>query len=144
MLQATGVYWATAEHVIAPERFVTEAKEQTENTPYDLWVTTEFFPGPKFEANREIIARTSGMHVFIGREIECGPYAKEPGELGSVVHMVGWYVLDRKVQFGGGETIGTPDDPLGAIELDRTRVGVDARAVYRVLLVDQRAGENPV
>jgi hypothetical protein len=137
LLPATGIYWSTAEHVIAPAAFIAEAKEHTENgTPFDLWVTTEFYPGPKFEENKEIIARTSGMHVFIGREVECGPYAKEPGEIGPVVRMVGSYVLDRKVEFRGGETIGTDEEPVGRIEVGRTRLP-DGQSVYRVVLTDK-------
>jgi hypothetical protein len=50
--------------------------------------------------------------------------------------MAGWYVLDRKVQFAGGETVGTDEQPVGRIEVGRTRVGVDAMAAYRVVLVD--------
>jgi hypothetical protein len=132
LLPATGIYWSTAEHVIAPAAFVAEAKEHTENgTPFDLWVNTEFYPGPKFHETKEIIARTSGMHVFIGREVECGPYAKEPGELGPLVRMVGWYVLDRKVEFRGSETIGTDEEPVAKIEVGWTGLA-DRRAVYRI------------
>jgi hypothetical protein len=135
MLPATGIYWSTAENVLAPAHFIAEAKEAGEDhTPFDLWVAVHFFPGPKFAQNQEIIARTAGMEVFIGREIECGPYVKEPGELGPIVRGVGHYVLDRRVQFGGGETIGTEENPIGQIALDRTRVGADSQAVYRVLL----------
>ena len=64
----------------------------------------------------------------------CGPYAKEPGELGPIVHMVGWYVLDRRVQFQGGETIGTDEDPVGRIHLGWSGVEVDRRLVYLVVL----------
>ncbi len=144
LLGASGVYWSTGEHVTAPAFFISEAKESTENgTPFDLWVTTEFFPGPKFEETKEIIARTNGMHVFIGREVECGPYPKEPGEIGPVVRMVGWYVLDRKVQFAGGETIGTDENPVGQIEVGRTHIGADATAVYRVLMTPSVGAPTP-
>ena len=113
MLPATGIYWSKAENVLAPEYFIAEAKEAGEDgTPFDLWVVIHFYPGPKFEQNKEIIARTDGLAVFIGREIECGPYVKEPGEIGSVVRMVGNYVLDRRVEFAGGETIGTSQAPM--------------------------------
>ena len=43
---------------------------------------------------------------FIGREIECGPYAKDPSEIGPIVRSVGWYVLDRNVEFVGSPTFG--------------------------------------
>jgi hypothetical protein len=143
MLPAAGVYWSTAEHVVEPDRFVAEAKEHAEQTPYDLWVATEFYPGPKFQENQEIIARTSGMHVFIGREVECGPCAKEPGELGPIVHMVGWYVLDRNVQFRGGEVIGSAEEPIGTVRLARTQVGTDAIATYLVTLDDAPQSDTP-
>jgi hypothetical protein len=81
------------------------------------------------------------LEVFIGREIECGPYVKEPGELGPIVRAVGHYVLDRRVQFGGRETIGTEENPIGQIALDRTRVGADSQAVYRVLLGEVGNGQ---
>jgi Domain of unknown function (DUF4261) len=144
LLPATGVYWSTAEHVIAPEQFIAEAKEHTENgTPFDLWVTTEFFPGPKFDETKEIIVRTCGMQIFIGREVECGPYAKEPDEIVPLVRMVGWYVLDRNVQFQGGESIGTSADPVATIQIGRSALP-DLRPVYRVVPAEaspDRAGE---
>jgi hypothetical protein len=52
----------------------------------------------------------------------------------SVDHMVGCYVLDRRVEFRGGETFGTSDEPIGRIELGRTSVGAEAAAVYRLVL----------
>ena len=135
MLPATGIHWATADNVVSPEHFIAEAKEAGEDTaPFDLWVAVHFYPGPKFNENKEIIARTTGMEVFIGREIECGPYVKEPGEIGPVVRGVGHYVLDRRVQFAGGETIGTEENPIGQIALSRTLVGADSTAVYRIVL----------
>jgi hypothetical protein len=48
--------------------------------------------------------------------------------------MVGWYVLDRRVAFNGGETVGGEDENFGTIELGRTVVGADATAVYRIIL----------
>jgi Domain of unknown function (DUF4261) len=139
LLPASGVYWSTGEHVTPPAQFIAEAKKHTENgTPFNLWVNTEFYPGPKFEETKEIIARTCGLHVFIGREVECGPCAKEPGELGPLVHLVGLYVLDRKVQFQGGETIGTDEKPMGRIEVGWSGLP-DRRAVYRVSNVKNTA-----
>ena len=142
MLPVTGIYWSTAENVLAPEFFIAEAKEAGEDgTPFDLWVATHFYPGPRYEQNQEIIARTTGLSAFIGREIECGPYMKEPGEIGPVVRSVGWYTLDRKVTYTGGEMIGTEENTIGRILLDRTTVGVDAGAVYRVVLGEGTDGE---
>lgn len=143
MLPALGVYWSTAENVIAPEHFLAEVKDAGEDgTPFDLWVSTHFFEGPDHERNGEIIARTDGLQVFIGREIECGPYVKEPGEIGPVVRVVGQYVLDKRVQFNGGEFLGTEADPIGHIEVDRTRVGADSAAVYRIVLGEGGNGQG--
>ena len=52
------------------------------------------------------------------------------------MRMVGWYVLDRRVQFAGGETVGTEEEPVGRIELGRTALPMDSKAVYRVVLGD--------
>lgn len=135
LYSATGIFWASAQSVLAPEHFLADAKEAGQDfAPLDLWVAVHFYPGPRFEENREIIARTDGLKVFTGREIECGPYVKEPGELGPIVRTVAAYVLERRVEFQGGETIGTEEEPIGQIVLDRTGVGVESMAVYRVEL----------
>jgi hypothetical protein len=63
---------------------------------------------------------------------------KEPGELGPLVRGVGYYVLDRRVEFEGGEYIGTEENPIGQIERSRTAVGVDNRAVYKIALEEER------
>jgi Domain of unknown function (DUF4261) len=105
-----------------------------DGTPYDLWVATHFFPADDANPPKEIIVRSTGLATFTGREIECGPSAKEPGELGPIVRMVGWYVLDRRVEFTGGETVGDDESNFGTIELHRTAVGADATAVYRIIL----------
>lgn len=132
---AKGVYWATAQNVIEPASFCEQAREAGESgTPFDLWVAVHFFPARDFETTQQIIARTTGLLPFIGREIECGPYAKEPSELGPIVRAVGYYVLDRRVEFQGGEFIGTEENPIGRIDLARTAVGVDNIAVYRILI----------
>jgi hypothetical protein len=136
MLSAVGVYWASADNVLAPDAFVQAAREASEEqSPIDLWQAVYFYPGPKFNQTEEIIARTTGLELFIGREIECGPYARETGELARIVRGLGWYVLDRRVEFSGGETFGTEEAPIGRIVLDVTKVG-GATRVYRVLLED--------
>jgi hypothetical protein len=135
MLPSVGVYWVTAQNVITPEHFITDAKQAGEDgTPYDLWVATHFFPADDANPPKEIIVRSTGLATFTGREIECGPSAKEPGELGPMVRMVGWYVLDRRVEFNGGETVGDAERDYGTVDLGRTVVGSDAAAVYRIIL----------
>jgi hypothetical protein len=135
MLPSVGIYWVTADNVLAPKHFIDDAKEAGEDgTPVDLWVAVKFFPGENYELSKLLIARTAGLSVFTGREIECGPYAKEPNEIGPVTRIVSWYVLDRRVEFHGGETIGTSEEPIGTIELARSSVGSDVAPVYRVTL----------
>jgi hypothetical protein len=125
MLPSVGVYWVTADNVLATKHFIDDAKEAGEDgTPFDLWVAMHFYPGPKYEETDEMIARTTGLAVFTGREIECGPYPKEPGEIGPIVRMVGWYVLDRRVEFRGGETFGTSNEPHGVKHRGHARVPI--------------------
>ena len=71
---------------------------------------------------------------------EGGPVARQPDEIGLLVRGIGHYVLDRKVQFHGGETVGTEENPIGRIELGRTAVGADSQAVYRVVLAEAENG----
>ena len=61
----------------------------------------------------------------------------EPSDLGPILHSVGNYVLDRRVQFNGGEFIGTEENPIGRIMRGRTRVGTDSTAVYRIVMGEQ-------
>lgn len=135
MTPAVGIYWSTAENVLEPKQFVAAAKAAGEDeTPFDLWITTHVYPGPNFEQNQEGIARSSGLYPFIGREVECGPYTGAAGDAVRAVAMVSNYVLDRRVEFAGGETIGTPEEPIGTIQLGRTRVPGETIPIYRIEL----------
>ncbi|QLP96196.1 MAG: hypothetical protein HZY79_00615 [Rhodoblastus sp.] len=64
------------------ERVTCATAALCELAPFDLWVAVHFFPGRDFETTQQIFARTTGLLPFIGREIECGPYAKEPSGSG--------------------------------------------------------------
>ena len=141
LLPAVGVYWVTADNVIEPAQMVTEVQAAgATGVPFDMWVATHFYPGPGFAETGAVIARTTGLSVFVGREIECGPYARALGELGTAVRAVGWYVLDRGVTLWGGETVGTEEAPIGRVELGRTAVGAESGAVYRVMLGERADG----
>ncbi len=57
------------------------------------------------------------------------PVAREPGEASPFARTAGYYVVDRKVRFPDGETIGTDANPMGRIRLDQTSVAEDSKGL---------------
>lgn len=136
LFSGLGIYWSTGDFVYEPKSFIEEARAATiEHIPFDLWVSTKLFPGPNFAQDSKIFARSSGLEAFLGREVECGPYAMEPNDLFRAVRMIGWYALAQNIQFADGSTVGSPEQPFGRIHLRRSATGVDNKAVFALELL---------
>jgi Domain of unknown function (DUF4261) len=101
-----GVLWTPSEVVIEPQRFMKEAVAAKESQwPVDLWFGLEWYKGKSYEKDHAIVCRTRGIGYFSSREIECGPVALAPSELGQLVQGLGRYVLLSGRKFQDGDTV---------------------------------------
>lgn len=109
--------------------------------PSDLWVTFRFFKGKTFKRDESIVCRTSGLLPFAGRELEIGPYPKQPGELAMLVRGMAAYVLRTGVEFSDGHTIGFGDEHAvnAKIRLKRSNYGGDNMPIFHVKLMGAEA-----
>jgi Domain of unknown function (DUF4261) len=137
MAPVCGVFLSTADMVIEPKRFVEQAHNLGPSSlPVDLWVTFRFFPGPTFSQDNAVVVRTNGLRAFVGREVECGPYALPPGALAQNVLTIATYILQNHVTFADGATVGASDRPTGQIRTERSRYDGEMTPVYRLLLAE--------
>lgn len=78
--------------------------------------------------------------MFLGRELECGPYVMPPEELAQTVMMVTRFMATSGPIFGDGHTLsfgGSGDSKDGTLVLgDSTRTG-GAQPVFRLKLARQ-------
>ena len=102
-----GVLWTPSQVVIEPQRFMKESVAGKDQLwPVDLWFGLEWFKGQSFERDKAIVCRTRGIGYFASREIECGPAAMDPSELGQLVQGLGRYVLLSGRMFQDGNLNG--------------------------------------
>lgn len=140
---ALGVYWSNAEMVIEPERFTQEAKAAgLKRPPNDLWVGFRYYQGKKFARDQSIVCRTSGLAAFTGRELECGPYAKQPGELASMLRSIAAYMVETGTDFGEGHTLGDGPNTFGRVSLTRSDYGGDNMAIYKIELIQETSNRR--
>ena len=131
-----GVFWSTSLVVIEPGRFQREAVAASRgNWPTDLWFSLEWFKGESFERDNAIVCRTRGIGYFASREIECGPYAIEPSQLGMLVQGLGRHVILTGTAFGDQDTLelGEGSGRFARISYEQSAYGGGA-PVMRVVL----------
>lgn len=110
-----GVFWAPAQYVIAPDRFVAEARSLTQSSfASALWFSFRFFPGPQDDQDNKIVCQSTGLEVFLGRELECGPYDLPPAELAEKVIATARYMATAGPVFADGHTFGFGEDRMDA------------------------------
>lgn len=110
-----GVFWAPAQTVIPPDRFVEEARAlATSAFAPGLWFGFRFYPGPDHDRDNRIVCQSRGLEVFLGREVECGPYDLPPGELAEKVIGIARYMATSGPIFADGHTFGFGDDSKDA------------------------------
>jgi hypothetical protein len=109
--RGVGVFWASAQYVIPPDRFVAEARSLTKSQfASALWFSFRFFPGREHETDNKIVCQSTGLEVFLGRELECGPYDLPPDVLAEKVIATARYMATVGPVFGDGHTIGFGED----------------------------------
>lgn len=106
-----GAFWAPAQYAIPPERFIAEARSLTKS-PFasGLWFSFRFFPSREHELDNKIVCQSTGLEIFLGRELECGPYDLPPDELAEKVIATARYMATAGPIFADGHTIGFGED----------------------------------
>jgi hypothetical protein len=100
-----------------------------------LWFSLEWFKGESFARDNAIVCRTRGIGYFASREIECGPYAIEPSQLGMLVQGLGRHVILTGAAFGDQDTLelGEGSGRFARISYEQSAFGGGA-PVMRVVL----------
>ncbi len=136
--KALGVFWTASESVIEPGRFVSVARDASEaKPPAGLWISPRFFPGSVSEDR--LVCRTSGLILFAGRELECGPSSLDAGNLAGLVLGIARYIIHTGAQFADGATIADSGNSIGTIRHQASRFdGVAETKVLKLELVERR------
>ena len=142
-MSGTGVLWSPPDIVIAPDRFLKEASElRGSQYASPLWFSFRFLPGSTDANDDSLVCQSVGLAVFLGRELECGPYRMPPQEMAPIVLFVARYMASAGPVFGDGHTLGFGEDSKSKDARLRyawsARTGVE-RPVYRLELGDQKA-----
>jgi hypothetical protein len=102
-----GVFWSPADYVIPPDRFKEEAADLRKSEfASPLWFSFRFFPGSADANDESLVCQSTALEIFLGREIECGPYRMPPGDLAKTVLAVARYMATAGAIFGDGHTLG--------------------------------------
>lgn len=137
--QSLGVYWSTAERVIAPDKFTAEARDMlgSQFAP-SLWFGLRYYPGPDFDQDNKLVCQSSGLAVFQGRELECGPYLSEPGPLAEMVLGVARYMATQGQIFAPGHTFGfgSQESKDARLEFGWSPLGGVNRPVFKLVLLN--------
>ena len=131
-----GVLWTPSDVVIEPQRFMKEAvAAKQKHWPVDLWFGLEWYRGIAFEKDKAIVCRTRGIGYFASRELECGPVAMEPPQLGTKVQGLGRYIILSGRIFSDGDTVqlGSKAQQAASISYEASRCGSLAPVMKVVL-----------
>jgi uncharacterized protein DUF4261 len=110
-MSGKGVFWLAADTVIEPERFRQEALDLCGSQHASpLWFSFRFFPGSENRNDPSLVCQSTGLEVFLGRELECGPYHMPPAEIAPIVLFVARYMATSGPVFGDGHTLGSGED----------------------------------
>jgi hypothetical protein len=137
----TGVYWTPADCLISPERLRAEAPSAVENSiAPGLWFGFRLFPGGKIDGKFAAVCQSTGLVPFLGREVECGPYALETRELAQIVLAVARSMATEGNVFDEGHILTSEDGTrIGRLHLDWSTMGGQQTPVFHLRLASQEA-----
>ena len=144
VLQASasvGVFWTTSQSVIPPDRFLAETQSLTQSQfASALWFSFRFYPGRTHDQDNKIVCQSTGLEIFLGREIECGPYDLPPGELAEKVMATARYMATAGPVFADGHTFGFGEDSKDArLRFRWSPLGGVNRPVFGLELLSKEA-----
>jgi hypothetical protein len=91
---ALGIFWSPADYVIEPKFYLRQIPDLLRSdAPFSLWFNLRFYKSKSHVLDQKIISQTRGLAIFMGREIECGPYNMQPGEMANLVLGVARYIF---------------------------------------------------
>jgi len=145
-MQGTGVFWSPADCVIDPPRFRTEAMDlRAAEYASPLWFSIRFFPGSPDPKSEMLVCQSTGLAVFLGRELECGPYLMPPMEMAKTVLGVARYMASAGPIFADGHTFGFGETQSkdACLRVARSSRGGIDRPIFRLELMAQEAQAAP-
>lgn len=138
--RGTGIFWPSASAVIEPARFTSDAAAMVAS-PYacPLWFSFRFYPGPDHDQDSRIVCQSTGLEIFLGREIECGPYDMNPGLLAERVMSIARFMASSGPVFADGHSFsfGRPEDVDAILEYRFSPLGGVHRPVFGLRLIAQ-------
>jgi hypothetical protein len=141
-MRGKGVFWSQGDCVIDPERFRKEAADlRASEYASPLWFSIRFFPGSTDAKSDLLVCQSTGLTIFLGRDLECGPYRMPPAEIAQAVLTVARYMASAGAIFGDGHTLGFGESQSKDARLRfawSSRGGVE-RPVFRLELASQEA-----
>jgi hypothetical protein len=138
-----GVFWSPADYLIPPDRFAQEAEEQrASDFACSLWFSFRLLPGTSDGNDNSFVCQSTGLEIFLGREVECGPYRMAPLDLVQTVMFVTRYMATAGPIFGDGHTLGFGEGKHSQdarLKLTTSQRLGPERPVFRLELLAQEA-----
>jgi hypothetical protein len=136
--EGVGVFWQSAECVIQPKRFFAEAQTiGSDKTASSLWFSLRFYAGSSDPDSNLLVCQSTGLAVFLGREIECGPYALMPHIVAEKVVLAARFMATAGPVFGEGHTLGMSETekPDAQLFLDWSALGGINKPIFQLRLL---------
>jgi len=140
--KGVGVFWQPADCVIPPERFIAESKTvATDSFASPLWFSVRFFPVEGDTNSALLVCQSKGLADFLGREIECGPYAMTPGDLAHTVLTTARFMATSGPVFADGHSFsfGKTGKTDARLIFDWSALGGVERPIFQLRLSEQEA-----
>jgi hypothetical protein len=138
--KGTAIFWQASDSVIEPKRFLKEVKGVGDDLfASALWFGFRFYPGSNDPESDLIVCQSRGLEAFLGREVECGPYAMTPAEMAETVILVARFMATSGPVFADGHTLGISgtEEADARIFFDWSSLGGVNRAIFQLRLKAQ-------
>ncbi len=116
LVPAVGMFVPSG-NALTPVRRLRElaAKMLTGEPPVEAWVQTIIGDAPADKGQRRLTAMTNGLRMFVGREIEIRPVARDRERLLDAVHQLLRFTLQRGAGFDEGDSVKLKDGDAACV-----------------------------
>ena len=127
--KGTGVYWSTAQLLIAPDTFRNTANSiLNRQLPVEDWINLFWIKG-QTGSNPTVGCVTEGASAFIGMEIEFLPAQLPPAELAQRIFGVFRYLLANGAVLNDGDTLGQSETEMIRVHFRDRGLHFDGRVL---------------
>jgi len=125
---ALGIFWGGSRTVHEPGAFVQQAVQMSpQSLPLYLWVDFRIE-----ETNSHYSAFTTGMETLGHQELEADAFTGQPQVLLESLYNVAHYVLDKRQDFQGGETVGLSEQRSVTVQQSNSMLDPDKQVTRLV------------